>query len=134
MSCFYSIADRSTEPRFFPKDLHATIGHNTEDTDGRPAKQRKLGLAKKSTLDRLARFDEDHEDQVNGDTNKDDDDAGSSNSNAEEGEDFDAEPEDDVFDEDEDDAGNDYNAEAYFDGGDDDFEEGGGGEYGDDVF
>ena len=125
--------------RFFPKELWSTIGYSKKDAEdkeeenpeGRPAKrQKKLGLAKKSTLDKLAKFDEDHEDEPNAEADEDENEGG----NEEEGEEFEREPEDDDFDEDDDDANNDYNAEAYFDGGEEDFEEQGGDEYGEDGY
>jgi DNA-directed RNA polymerase III subunit RPC7 len=122
------------EKRFFPPELWDIIGSSPAivstdaiDEDGRPAKQRKLGLVRKSVMDRLAKFDE-GADEANAGSEDEDDDV---NGEDEEGEDFGRDPGDDVFEEDEWDEGDDYNAELYFDAGDEDFEEGGGEDYGD---
>lgn len=166
------------EPKFFPKELHRTIGADAISTstasnpDGRAMKKLKPDhlptLSEK--LDKISddqpspteddpatptnpepsakaksrKQDFEDEDEVDIDPDEDEDqdqpkkkpkkDDGSPQS-TEEGENFDAEPEDDMFEEDEDDLANDYNAEGYFDGGDDDMgDEGEGGGYGDDVF
>ena len=90
--------------------------------------RKKLGLAKKSTLDKLAKFDDGNEDVPTAEAAEEDKEEGEK-----EDEDEDAEPElqDDDFEEDEDDDDNDYNAEHYFDGGDEEMEEHGGEDYDD---
>ncbi|KAK3703131.1 DNA-directed RNA polymerase III subunit C31 [Vermiconidia calcicola] len=108
---------------FFPKELWDVIGatEGDDDEEGRPAKrQKKLGLAKKSALDKLAKFDDPNDDEANVEA-EDEEDEGE---NGEEGEDPDEEPKDDTFEEDEEEL-DDYNAELYFDGGEEDYDEGG---------
>jgi DNA-directed RNA polymerase III subunit RPC7 len=115
-------------PQLFPKELWATIGYDPNaDPDSLP--KRKLGLAKKGVVDRLARFDEDNADGAGAEEEEE------VIQEAEDEEGLEA-PQDDDFEEDEEDDNNDYNAEQYFDGGEDDFEEGGdeGGGYGEDGY
>ncbi|KAK3679161.1 DNA-directed RNA polymerase III subunit C31 [Recurvomyces mirabilis] len=109
-------------PHLFPKELWEHIGYNPDagDDDGQGARK-KIVLNQRTTLDKLARFDEDGD---GGDAA--DDDPAEDEVNAEEAGDGDVEaPHDDDFDEDDDDDANDYNAEQYFDDGEDDHEEGG---------
>lgn len=114
------------DPEFLPKELHSVV---TDKPDGDAAgeqRKKRLGLAKKSAVDKLANLDDD---EAHGATDPE----GDSNSDSVKDEDeVDREPGDDEFDEDDEEADNDYNAEKYFDDGEDDFEDHGGDDYGGD--
>ncbi|KAK4542558.1 hypothetical protein LTR36_006606 [Oleoguttula mirabilis] len=113
-------------PYLFPREIWETIGYNPDadpDDPNAPPKK-KLMLSKKTTFDKLARFDDDDEKGA-GDATDDDDGEDKDDDDEADGDG----PQDDDFDEDDEDDGDDYNAEQYFDGGDEDVEEAGGDEY-----
>ncbi|KAK5107846.1 hypothetical protein LTR62_000606 [Meristemomyces frigidus] len=113
-------------PQWMPQELWEHIGYTPEAGLDESAPRKKLVLNTSSTLDRLARFDDNApEGEAGGE-----EDGAEEVVDAEEGAEGEEVPRDDDFDEDDDDDANDYNAEQYFDDGEDDGEEGGGDEYG----
>jgi DNA-directed RNA polymerase III subunit RPC7 len=112
-------------PHLFPKELWEIIGYNPNAGDNEQPRK-KIVLNKRTNLDKLARFDDDAEEGVNG-VDEEPEDVINPEDDAE---DVEAPRDDDFEDEEEDDDKNDYNAEKYFDDGEDDYEDGGGDEYG----
>lgn len=93
-----------------PEELWDIYGDQAEDGDGTTAPKKSLDFLKKKRLDRLAKFDENADTVPAGDDDSDNE--------AADDEDQVELPQDDDFSEDDDDLGNDYNAEKYFDDGD----------------
>lgn len=129
-------ADLCTVKDNFPKELWRAIGVAEDDNADGPARKKRFTL---STKDKLARFDERTDEngvaakarEQNGGHHEENDDR---LSELDKDEDAVSVQQDDDFEDDEDEMGNDYNAEQYFDGGEDDYEDAGGDEGGDEGF
>ncbi|KXT09757.1 hypothetical protein AC579_9326 [Pseudocercospora musae] len=108
---------------FLPDELKDLAPSDDEEEEARQTRvQSQMSQIKKKRVDKLARFDEGGDDDAVAADKVDDDEADENEERDEDGIDI---PEDDDFSEDEDDLGNDYNAEKYFDDGDGIDDEGG---------
>lgn len=116
-----------TVKELLPRELWDIVSDGEEDDDETaPPVKKNLDFLKKKRLDKLARFDDNAD--ADGAADVDADDADEREADDEDQVEI---PEDDDFSEDDDDLGNDYNAEKYFDdgdGADDDGDDAGGDE------
>ncbi|KAF2167021.1 hypothetical protein M409DRAFT_22460 [Zasmidium cellare ATCC 36951] len=99
-----------------PRELWDVVSDGEEGGDNPDATKKNLAFLKKRKLDKLAQFDEGADGDAAADAKDADDEV---NEADQEGEDGVEELQDDDYEEDEDDLGNDYNGEQYFDNGDD---------------